>query len=215
MTIEITPPAFESVDIESLTAEKVESANIPGYDLWYIANGTPLSESLTRALRVMHIRDFTLRALMPDSSHKFANTDEAASFTTGKMYKRDAYVLTAQADESLETNLAAFGWFRPIIDPRTEGNYEDYDLAAVLYDRNEDLNSHVTAAIEVFAGYRNKLATVDLIDTTLADYNNRHPELHGVCVRVGTPRAINMVEHTQFDRLTTEEGGGGIFVRQL
>ena len=215
MSTEIIPPAFEYIDLDRINGKHVEEAVIQGYDLWHVPYGTPLSVDVARALRVMHIRDFTLRALMPDSSHKFTSLEESTRFTNDKIYNRDAYVLTAQKDEVVDSNLAAFGWFRPLIDPRNSDNYEDYDLASSLCARDENPGSYATAAIEVFAGYRQKLAAVDLIEASLADYSVRHPEVRGICVRVGTFRAINMVEHTQFERLSSEEGGGGIFVRRL
>lgn len=214
MSVEITPPQFESTNLKASDAELVK-AGIENFDLWNIPHGMALPVDLARALRVIHIRDFTLRALMPDSSYKFNHVEEATHFTTSSKHKREAYVLTAQEQVAKETNLAAFGWFRPLLDPRVQGDYEDYDLVAALIQRSKDPGVYVTAAIEVFAGYRQQLTAASLIEASLRDFSEKHPELQGVCVRVGTPRAINMVEHTDFARLTSEEGGGGIFVREL
>lgn len=219
----ILPPEHVKIQPEEFKPDQKGDFPIEGFSLIRLQHGSQLPQSVARALRVIHVRDFTLRTLMPDIGQKFADLGTARDFTNDPLHQRYAYLLLADEQvveqNHLETNAAALGWFRPLIEPGNDpdtAHYDDYDLITSLQEHGYEPAKFVTGAIEVFDGYRPLLHATDVINAGVMDYTHHGGEdYEGVCVRVGTMRAVRMVEHSGFMRLTSEDGGGGIFLRQF
>lgn len=218
---EFALPDLVDIEIEGLPIETKVPLQGPlkeGYSLWRLGHGQELPDTVARALRAVHVRDFALRTLMPDVTQKLGGLEQARRFTTDPIHRRHAYVLTANEKVGgVETNAAALGWFRPLIFPEgsiDQAQYDDIDLIKQISEEGHDPERFVTAAIEVFDGHRGALRASDIIEEGVADFIAEYPDYDGVCVRVGQLRAVAMVEQSGFRRLTSEHGGG-VFIRMF
>jgi hypothetical protein len=217
--LEILPPSEVKIakgDLLSFTETKSPHQD---YRLWRLPGSQELPDTVASALRTIHITDFALRALMPDIAQKFSTLERAKSFTNDPSHDRFAYLLT----EKKTNEPAALGWFRQIIIPSGDpdsATYDDYDLIIALNESERDAESFATAAIEIFGQHRARLRATDVINAGFDDFINHHAgNFDGVCVRVGTHRAISMMESERsgFERISSEPSGsqGGVFVRDF